>query len=46
MVRSRSKWRSLVGRIKNVLRRAGVLSIAFWVLKILYQVAKLFDPFH
>jgi hypothetical protein len=46
MVRSRSRSRSLVGRIKNVLRRAGVLSIAFWILKILYHVAKLFDSFH
>jgi len=46
MAKSRSNWRSLVGRIKNLLRRAGVLSLAFWVLKILYQVAKLFDLFH
>lgn len=46
MAKSRSKWRSLVGRIKNLLRRAGVLGLAFWILKILYHVAKLFDLFH
>jgi hypothetical protein len=46
MAKSRTKWRSLVGRIKNLLRRAGVLSLAFWALRILYEVAKLFDLFH
>ena len=46
MAKSRSKWRSLVGRIKSLLRRAGVLGLAFWVLRILYRVAKLLDLFH
>jgi len=46
MARSRSKWRSLVGRIKSLLRRVGILSLAFWVLRVLYLVAKLFDLFH
>ena len=45
MATSRSRWRSLVGRIKNLLRRAKVLTLAFWVLKILYRVARLFDLF-
>lgn len=43
---SRSRWRSLVGRIKKTLRRKWVLSIALWVFRVLYYVAKLFDPFH
>ena len=46
MAKSRSRWRSLVGRIKNLLRRAGILGLAFWVVRILYLVAKLFDLFH
>ncbi len=46
MSKNRSRSRSLVGRVKNVLRRAGVLSIALWILRILYQVAKVFDLFH
>ena len=46
MEASRSKWRSLVGRIKSLLRRAGILGIAFWTLRILYYVAKLLDLFH
>lgn len=46
MAKSRSIWRSLVGRIKNLLRRTGVLWLAFWAVKILYNVAKLFDLLH
>ena len=40
---SRRKWRSLVGLVKRLLRRAWVLGIAFWMLRILHYVAKLFD---
>lgn len=46
METNRSMWRSLVGRIKNFLRRKVILKTAFWVLKIIYEVAKLFDMFH
>lgn len=45
MASSRSKKRSLVERIKSSLRRKSVLDFAFWVLRLLYQVAKLFDLF-
>ena len=41
--KSRSRERSLVRRIKNVLRRKWVLSTALWVLRTLYDVAKWFD---
>ena len=43
--KSRSRWRSLVERVKKTLRREAVLSIAFWVLRAIYYVAKLFDSF-
>ena len=46
METNRSKSRSLVGRIKNFLRRKVILRAAFWVLNIIYEVAKLFDMFH
>ena len=46
METNRRKRRSLVGRIKNFLRRGGILKAAFWVLRILYEVAKFFDLFH
>jgi len=46
METNRSRWRSLVGRIKNFLRRVGVLKTAFWILRVLYEAAKLFDLFH
>ena len=46
MAKSLSRWRSLVGRIKSLLRRSGVLGLAFWVMRILYYVAKLLDLFH
>jgi hypothetical protein len=46
MAKRRSRWRLLVGRIKNLLRRVRTLTLAIWVLKILYEVAKFFDMFH
>ena len=46
METNRSRWRSLVGRIKNFLRRESVLKTSFGVLRIFYEVAKLFDLFH
>lgn len=39
----RSKWRALVGSIKAMLRKPGMLNIAFWVVRFLYYVAKFFD---
>lgn len=43
MQTSRSRWRLLVGRMKSVLRRVGILRIAMLLLRMLYYVAKLFD---
>jgi hypothetical protein len=45
MATSRSKRRSLVGRIKNSLRRRSILVLAFRIVRVLYQVAKLLDLF-
>lgn len=45
MSKSRSESRSLVGRVKNALRRPRVWDIAAWIFKILYRVAKVFDLF-
>lgn len=45
MSKSRSESRSLVGRVKNMLRRPRVWGIAVWIFRILYQVAKVFDLF-
>lgn len=40
---SRSKWRALVGSIKAMLRKPGMVSLAFWVFKLIHYVAKFFD---
>lgn len=46
MAEDRTRWRKLVGRIKTLLRRSGVLSLVLWGFRMLYYVAKLFDLFH
>ena len=43
MAACRNRWRLLVGWLKNVFRRVGVLRLAMLLLRMLYYVAKIFD---